>query len=187
MMLHVAYFGLYFAGALVIYEFPLVQSGLLTLVGQEVTGGSGPLGVAGQAYASRSIPLAAVVTLAVNFFIGSLLYITVPSLIIPGLGILPALFRAVLWGILLAPAFLTLAGLMQFHSVTLLLEGEGYILATFFAVLVPVWLFSPQAGKGVAARYGHALVMNLKGNLLVLIVLTLAALYEAIEVILQVK
>ncbi|MBN2579076.1 MAG: hypothetical protein JXB10_08805 [Pirellulales bacterium] len=184
-LLHVAYFGLYFAAAMIIYEFPLVQDGMLMLVGQEVQGGSGPLGIAGQAYASRIIPLAAAATLGVNFIVGSLLMITVPSLIIPGLGVLTAWFRAIVWGLLLAPAVLSLAGAMRFHSLTLLLEGEGYVLAAFFAMLVPVWLFSPRAGRSVGARYGHALLMNLKGNLLVLIVLALAAVYEAVEVILQ--
>jgi hypothetical protein len=46
-------------------------------------------------------------------------------------------------------------------------------------------LFSPQEGPGAGRRYGRALVLNLKGNVLVFIVLAGAALYEATEVILQ--
>ena len=80
---------------------------------------------------------------------------------------------------------MTLAGAMVFHSVTLLLEGEGYILATFFALLVPIYLFSPSEANNLRARYGHALMMNIKGNILVFVVLAIAATYEAIEVILQ--
>jgi hypothetical protein len=66
-----------------------------------------------------------------------------------------------------------------------LLEGEGYVLATVFAVLVPVYLFRSEPDATIGSRYGRALVINLKGNLLVLGVLAVAAVYEAIEVIWQ--
>jgi hypothetical protein len=184
-LLHVAYFGVCIVGMLVIYEIPLLQHWLLLQVAGDFLRDSGPLGVVGQAYLSKNILLAAAATLALNFLLGSLLMITVPSLVIPGVGGLVALFRAAVWGILLAPTFLMFARTMLFHSGTILLEGEGYLLATFFAVLVPVYLCSPQAGEKVGNRYANALLMNLKGNLLVFLVLTFAALYEAIEVILQ--
>jgi hypothetical protein len=71
------------------------------------------------------------------------------------------------------------------HSGTLLLEGEGYILATFFGLLIPVYLFRADVGSSLLARYRHAFVLNLKGNLVVALVLVVAAVYEAIEVILQ--
>ena len=93
------------------------------------------------------------------------------------------------------------------HTGTLLLEGGGYILATFFAILIPVYLFGPgepaakparsvdetastewsisrpdrQSGSDSARR----LLLNLKGNLLVAMVLAVAACYEAVEVILM--
>ena len=186
-LLHLVYFGIYFVGCMLIYESPLVQDFILVMLRGQIESESGVLGVAGQAYKSGSIPLAAATTLVINFFIGSLLVITLPSLIVPGIGLLMALFRAALWGIVLAPTLLTLAGGMIFHSGTLLLEGEGYILATFFAILVPVYLFSNAAGEKLRTRYARALMINIKGNLLVFIVLAVAATYEAIEVILQMK
>lgn len=183
--IHLVYFGITLAGMLVVYELPAVQQMLLTQVHSQLEEPSNPLGVAGTAYASRNIAYAAATTLAINFFLGSFLMITVPSILIPGIGTLLSLFRALAWGLLLAPTFLELAGGMRLHTGTLLLEGEGYILATFFALLVPIYLFSPQEGATVASRYGRALLMNLKGNLLVFLVLTVAAIYEAIEVIAQ--
>jgi hypothetical protein len=70
------------------------------------------------------------------------------------------------------------------HSFTLLLEGHAYVIAAFFGLLVLVYLFRKAEGPGLARRYGRALLLNVKGNLWVAIVLAVAAIYEAVEVIL---
>jgi uncharacterized membrane protein SpoIIM required for sporulation len=89
-----------------------------------------------------------------------------------------------MWGLLLAPTFDALSGAMLPHSLTILLEGEAYIIAAFFGLLILVYLFRKAEGPNILRRYGKALLMNLRGNLLVAIVLAIAAIYEAIEVIL---
>jgi hypothetical protein len=182
--LHLVYFGVVVLFMLLAHTLPEFQVCLLGGIKAQVADGSGPLGVAGKAYMSKSIPMAAVVTLLINFFLGSLAYITIPSIIIPGVGILAAVFRASMWGLLLAPNFDVLAGTMLPHSFTILLEGEGYVLASFFGLLILVYLFRKAEGLSLAGRYGRALLMNVRGNLLVAMVLTIAAIYEAIEVIL---
>ena len=181
---HVICFGLAMTSMLVIYEFPEIQKTMLLLTSAQVQGGSGVLGVAGSAYKSRNIAVAASTTLGINFLLGSFASITLPSFAIPGIGALVAFWRDFLWGVLLAPTDLMLAGRMLPHSWTLLLEGEAYILATFFALLIPIELFRPQPGITIRKRYARAVVLNLKGNLLVFLVLALAAIYEATEVIL---
>lgn len=183
--LHLIYFGLCLVCMLLIYEFPDVQDALVMVLRGEIEEGSGPLAVAGRAYGSGNIALAAIVTLAINFILGSFAVITLPSVVLPGIGVLVALWRALLWGLLLAPMSLWASRAMVAHSGTLLLEGEAYILASFFALLIPLYLFDRQAGPTVGSRYGRALLINLKGNLLVLVVLAVAASYEAVEVILQ--
>ena len=90
-----------------------------------------------------------------------------------------------MWGILLAPTFSILALAMLPHSWTLLLEGEGYILAAFFALLIPIYMCRPDMGGGVLRRYGRALLINAQGALLTFVVLAVAACYEALEVILM--
>ena len=180
---HVAYFGLTIVGALLVYSMPNVQRILLLVISEQIQTGQGLLGWVGQLYQSGNIPLAAAGTLAVNFLLGSLLWITVPSLVVPGIGFLTALFRAILWGFLLMPTYLALSGPMLLHSGTLLLEGEGYILAAFFALLIPVELLFPKDKSPAALRFGRAIVLNLKACLLVFAVLAIAAIYEAIEVI----
>src|SRR5208337_4708279 len=109
-------------------------------------------------------------------------------------------------GLLLGPSQVALAYVMRAHSGTLLLEGEGYILAAFFALLIPIYLFRSSAPLQKAAvadpresesepaaseekastawsRFKQAVVLNLKANVLVAIVLVVAACYEAFEVI----
>ncbi|WP_165246549.1 hypothetical protein [Paludisphaera soli] len=216
--LHLAYFGLYVLGSLAAYGLPELNAYLMSIVSSELgSGGKGPLAVAGQAYRTGSIPYAAVVTFLVNFPLGSLAAITLPSLIVPGSGVLLSLFRASTWGLLLGPTESLLARRMIPHSGTLLLEGEGYILATFFALLVPIYLFGrgpvrevsrppaeddlafgdapapavpapeqtpePTGPQGFVRRYLGALAINVRGNALVAIVLAVAAVYEAYEVI----
>ncbi len=183
--LHFTYFGMVVLFMLLAYTLPELQICLLGAIKAQVAGGSGPLGVAGKAYMSKSIPLAAVTTFAINFFLGSLAYITIPSVIIPGVGILAAVFRASIWGLLLAPGFDVLAGTMLPHSFTLLLEGEAYIVATFFALLILIYPFRKSEGPSVVNRYSKALLMNVRGNLLVATVLVTAAIYEAVEVIIM--
>ncbi len=183
--LHFIYFGVAILFILVAYCLPELQACLLAGIKSQVTGGSGPLAVAGRAYMSKNILRAAVTTFAINFFLGSVAYITIPSVIIPGVGVLAATFRAMAWGLLLAPTFDTLSGAMLPHSLTILLEGEGYVVASFFGLLVLVYLFRKAEGPSIPGRYGKALLMNLRGNVLVAIVLAIAAIYEAIEVILS--
>ena len=205
---HLAYFGLFVLGALIIYQLPDLHTFLMSAVQGEIRSeGNGVLAIAGRAYGTGNILYAAAVTFVVNFFLGSLAFISLPSLIIPGVGGLLAAFRATLWGVLLGPSETSLAFMMLPHTGTLLLEGEGYILAAFFALLVPVYLFgsgvpvqkpapvdewSPEpaadlapAGRGFWSRYAGAWKLSLKANVLVAIVLAVAACYEAVEVILM--
>ena len=183
--MNLIYFGTVLLFMLVSYVIPEVQSCFLVGVASQITEGSGPLAIAGKAYASKNILLAAVTTFAINFPFGSLVLITLPSIIVPGAGVLVAGLRSALWGFILAPSFSALSGMMVPHSVTLLLEGHGYVIASFFGILVLVYLCRKSEGPNVGVRYGRALLMNVRGNLLVIIVLAVAAIYEAVEVILM--
>jgi hypothetical protein len=185
--LHVICFGAVILLMLFAYQLPELQFSLITAVKSQVSGGPGPLGVAGKAYLSKNILRAAVTTVVINFFLGSLAFITLPSLIVPGIGVFVLGFRALLWGLMLAPTFVNLSGMMLPHSLTVLLEGEGYIVAGFFAILIPVYLFRKSEGPSLVKRYGRAVLMNLRGNVLVAIILMIAAIYEAIEVITAMK
>src|SRR5262249_29870993 len=146
-----------------------------------------PLGVAAEAYRSGNFLLAAAVTLAVNFLLGSLAFITLPSTLIPGVGFLLACGRALAWGLLLAPTTQPLAFAMLPHSLTMLLEGEGYILAALFGLLIPIHVVTRSLGRNLFTRFGRALLLNLKAQIWIALVLAVAAIYEATEVILMNK
>ena len=205
---HLAYFGLFVLAALVIYRLPDLQAFFMSSVQGEIRSeGNGVLAIAGRAYGTGNFLYAAAVTFAVNFFVGSLAYITLPSLIIPGSGDSWRPSARLLWGVLLGPSESSLAWMMIPHTGTLLLEGEGYILAAFFALLVPAYLVNasmpvrkpplvdewspetpvdlPPARPGFWGRFARALTLNLKACVLVAIVLAVAACYEAVEVILM--
>jgi hypothetical protein len=181
--LHIGYFGLVIVGAIVVHLIPELQTVLLSQVSDALSAKAGPLAAAGKAYGTGNVLHAAAVTFGVNFFLGSLLVITLPSMIVPGSGILMAILRSFLWGLLLAPTMGLLALTMIPHSGTLLLEGEGYILATIFAVLIPIRMFESSLGEGLVTRFGRAILLNLQANVWVAIVLAVAAIYEASEVI----
>src|SRR5262249_44092487 len=72
---HLAYFGLVMVGSVWVYQLPEVQAVLLSLVRDALGGSQGPLAIAGKAYASGSIPRAAVVTFLINFLLGTLVSI----------------------------------------------------------------------------------------------------------------
>jgi hypothetical protein len=210
---HLAYFGLVMVASVLVYQLPEVQAVLLSVVRDALGGSQGPLAIAGKAYASGSISRAAVVTFLINFLLGALVSISLPSMIVPGSGALMAALRSISWGLLLAPTFVLNAFAMLPHSGTLLLEGEGYILATIFGLLVPIYLVgsSPamvpesmaapdrelapsepaptkRAGTGtVLGRFGRAVLLNIQASVLVAVVLAAAACWEATEVILMVQ
>ncbi len=182
---HVIYFGIVIAGAILIYEQPEVQAVLLGKVREALTTSNNPLGVAGEAYRSGNIARAALVTFVINFFLGSLAFLTLTSILFFGAGLFLAWFRAFAWGVLLAPTMPALAYAFLPHSGTMLLEGEGYILAAFFGCLIPIHTVSRKLGGNPLTRWGRALLLNLTGNFWIALVLAIAAIYEATEVILM--
>jgi hypothetical protein len=180
---HLGYFGLVMLSSVLIYNLPDVQNMLVAMMRGALRSPSSPLSVAAKAYESGNVLRAAAVTFAVNFFLGSLAYLTLPSMVLPGAGIFLAALRAFVWGLLLAPTFEDMATGMLPHSGTMLLEGEGYILAAFFGLLIPVHILQSSLGGTAGSRYGRVLLLNLKACVLVALVLAVAALYESFEVI----
>jgi hypothetical protein len=90
-----------------------------------------------------------------------------------------------MWGLLLAPTMEYLAYQMLPHSLTMVLEGEGYILAAFFGLLIPIHIFQSSLGGNPLTRFGRAILLNFKAQFWIALVLIVAAVYEATEVILM--
>ena len=184
---HLAYFGLYLVTACLVYRAPDVHNAMQAVVQGQLRHGGGMLQFAANAYSTGNIAWAALVTFAINFVVGSLVFLTLPSCVVPGSGALMAVFRTISWGLLLGPATWQQALVMLPHSGTLLLEGEGYILATFFGLMMAQLVFRRDSTASTRSNYTQGILLNLKGSILVALVLAVAAIYESTEVILMMK
>jgi len=181
--MNAVYYGLVIAGMIAIAFYPALQQYLLQLVGSAFE--EGPLAVVGGAYGSADVLSAIVLTFFVNLGIGSFLSITLPSLIVPFAGLLVGGYRALLWGLLFSPTTPEMALLMIPHSLTLILEGQAYIIVMLAAYLQGRAFLWPKIVQAKTHWQGYTagLRLSLRLYLLAVIVLAVAAFYEAIEVI----
>lgn len=135
------------------------------------------------AYKNGHLFTAAALTFLVNVGVAVLLT-TVPSLIIPFVGILAVFYRGLLWGAMFAPFGMERLILVP-HFPTVIVEGLGYVVAAFAAYVHGVMVWNPRhygfASRADAYRKGLAVVAQL--YLIVVLILAFAALYEAFEVI----
>ena len=160
---------------------PAIQSAL-TEAAVDAFSPSGGLGAMVQAYLSGELLSAIVMTFLVNVVLGSFLFLTLPSAVIPFAGILLGVYRAVLWGLLFAPTQTNVMGpTLLLHVPTILVEGEAYIVA-----MLGVWLwwhavFSRSGERWRAWRQGLLVQRRVYAGVVAL--LAIAAIYEAIEVI----
>ena len=179
---NIIYYGLVVVGAIVVWLNPWLQESLIALV-QESFETSLPGVVA--AYRGGHFLSAVAQTFTINFFLGSLMVLTLPACVFPPAGILIGFWRAFLWGLVLAPTTPQLALVMMPHGITLLLEGQGYILAIFATCRLGQVLVWPRR-IGLTSRW-RAYLAGLRETalvyILVAIVLLGSALWEAFELI----
>ena len=182
-VLNVLYYGAVAVAMIVVAGHPEVQQALTGAVLESFT--EGGLSTVFEAYAQGSVLQAMGLTFAVNFFLGSILVLFIPSLLVPFSGVAIGLTRATLWGLILAPTTPELRIAMIPHTVTLLLEGQGYVLAMLASLAMGKGFLSPSS-MGVV-RWRDSYVLGFKDAsriyILVAMVLAIAAIYEALEVI----
>lgn len=143
----------------------------------------GGLSYIGEAYASGNILSAAGATFLNNYIVQTLGLTYLASLAVP---LAPGLFKTAasfaVVGFAMAPTWAGTASGMTFHGITMVLEMEGYILASFVVVLWPVYLVRAALGGGRAA-VAHGLRLMLLGAVVSGVILAFAALYEAATLI----
>ena len=186
-ILNALYYGLVVIFMVYVAFNRALQDELLQSIGESFM--TGPLSFVGNAYINAKVLAAIGATFLVNLLAGSFGTITLPSLIIPFSGILVGFYRAVLWGLILSPAHPDLRLVMIPHSLTLILEGQAYILTMLAAYLQGRAFLWPKT-IGLERR-GQGYLEGLKqtGKIYVLVLLTLliAAIYEVIEVVIMIK
>jgi hypothetical protein len=162
---------------------PALQTALLKTGGSTFT--TGPLAALGGAYTSGLLLKAIGLTFVVNLLLGSLVEMSLPTLVIPFAGLLMGIVRASLWGLMLAPTTARLAGPMIPHALTLLIEGQAYVLVMLAAYIHGKAFLRPSA-YGLRG-HGRGYVAGLKWTgwlyVWVALLLAVAAAYEAFEVI----
>jgi hypothetical protein len=165
-VLNVGYYGLVALAMLyVALVDPSLQERLMSDVQASLTEGS--LEMVGGIYLSGNVVGAALLTFLINL----------------------AAYRALLWGSLLAPTTAELALVMIPHSLTLVLEGQSYVLAVFAAYLHGMAFLRPRSMGLASHREGYLAGLRMTGRVYVLVILVLAAaaVYEAIEVVAMVR
>ena len=182
-VLNIIYYGLVVCGMIYVTFDPSLQQSLSEPVLHAFT--EGPLSAVGSAYGGGKVLLAMVLTFTVNLILGTFVVITIPSLLIPFSGLLVGALRAVLWGLLLSPTTPELAKAMIPHSLTLVIEGQGYILALLAVYIHGKAFLWPRTVGAATHGQGYRVGVNRSTQvyLLVVLLLAVAAVYEALEVI----
>jgi hypothetical protein len=186
-LINILYYGLVVICMVYVAFNQELQKSLLNEIGAAFM--TGPLAFVGQAYVNAQVFTAILATFFVNLLIGSFASVTLPSLVIPFSGLLVGIYRAILWGLLLSPADPNLRLIMIPHSITLIIEGQAYIL-TMLAAYIQGRAFLWPKSVGLESRAkGYLEGLKRTGKLYLLIILTLAvaAIYEVIEVVIMVK
>lgn len=135
-----------------------------------------------QAYDTENVLLAIAITFAVNLG-ASVLLTTLPSFVVPFLGIALVGYRAVYWGFLYTPAEHDMSVLP--HYLTLLIEGQANVLV-ILAVYVHGrrWLWPHSSGLTSRwAGYKSGVRATVTLTVAAAAVFFVGAVYEALEVI----
>jgi len=186
-ILNIVYYALVILCMIYVSFHAALQDSLIDLVGAAFM--TGPLSFVGQSYVNARVLTAILSTFLINLLVGAFGTITIPSLIVPFSGILVGVYRAAMWGLILSPAHPDLRLVMIPHSITLLLEGQAYIL-TMLAAYIQGRAFLRPATVGLdSARRGYLEGLKRTARIYVLVILTLvvAAIYEVIEVIIMIQ
>lgn len=144
----------------------------------------GDLGYIGRAYQSGNIPLAALATLNQNYFLGTCLYTVLPSLLIPFAGVLKNLMSFSFVGWVMTPLWTGTVVQNTYHSITLTLELEAYVLISFAISILPLRVAQGFRDGAWLSHYTAGLRTIASAVFLTGMLLAIAALYEATTLIL---
>lgn len=181
---NVLFFGAILVGAVIAFLAPETQDAVLAVFAQQLK--SGTLSPVSKAYGTGNLLNAAVVTFANNLIYGTISGLTLPSFIFPPYALLMGCLRSLTWGI----AFIVPHGQMTLrvilpHLLTLVIEGEAYVIAIFGCLRQAEGLLWPHrlGEKTRIGGYLRAVTDNIRLLIPVAIILAVGALYEAFELL----
>jgi len=179
---NVALYGVFFAAMAAAYLMPLASMRFMMFIGREFS--QGELSYIGQAYRSGDIFMAAAATFVHNFFQATVLLTMLPSLILPFAGFIKNLLTFGAVGFVMAPQWTGSVTTLVYHSVTMVLELEAYIVASFAVVLLPIRFFSGLRRNEPVEGLREGFKVVVGATILAGLLLAFAALYEAATIIL---
>ncbi|WVW79796.1 hypothetical protein I302_101766 [Kwoniella bestiolae CBS 10118] len=128
LLLQTGYWSLALIGVALTYKYPRLQQKSLDSANRDLE--SYKIGrIVVSAYENGRVLEASAWTLGVNLLVGAMGCITLPSMVLPFSGIVMMGIRAISWGMIFSPVAGKPDALTVPHLITMLLEGQGYILA----------------------------------------------------------
>ena len=179
LVMNAVFFGLVLLGMLIAAAQPSLQQSMLDQVRHALQ--RGLMESVADAYHNHHLFKAIILTFLINLILGSVLQLQIPSMIVPFFGLLFVSFRAISWGILFSPFTGHYGPEIIPHYLTTILEGEGYVLAALAVYVQSAWVLPRVWSRSAAYRDG--VIESFQIYKLVTIVLAVAAVYEACEVI----
>jgi hypothetical protein len=180
--MHVVLFGSFFAMMAVGIVFPVPHLWLQNFIAHEFS--TGGLSYVGDAYASERVFAAALMTWVNNFVVQTVGMTFGISLVIPLLGLLKNLASFTMVGFGMAPLWSGMAWMFSFHSITMTLELEAYIIACVIVVYFWRRVIVGLRDKEVIPELRRGFRALGSGIMLTGTMLGIAALYEAATLIL---
>jgi len=179
---HSALYGLLIAMTAAAAGNPLLNLGVVELFSYQFQ--EGGLQHVAAAYESGNVPMAALYTWAFNYFFATLLMSVFPSLIVPGWAFLKNAATFALVGFGLAPIWPQTIDQFSWHSITMTLELEAYVIVSFAAIMVPVKALQGLQRNEFANGLLDGYRILASAALLAGVLLAVAGLYEAVSLIL---
>ena len=180
-LVHVLCYGAMVGAALLAFAMPLLNLQVLTFVTEIFT--TGELSHLGDAYMSGNVVSAAWFTFWNNYVEQTLVWGIAPSLVVPFWGLLKTMLNLAVAGFALAPLWTDLLARFTYHSITLSLEVEAYVVAAFGVCLYPVYVWQAVFSDDTGERLQKIPPMFLATVVLSGALLFFAAFYEAITLI----
>lgn len=143
----------------------------------------GDLAHIGAAYESGDVLHAAFVTWVQNFFVATVLTTLLASMVIPFFGVFKNALTFFVVGFALAPLWTGSAENYVFHAITMTLELQVYVFASFAAVRFPLILLRGAGEKRLGEAFARAMRLMGGAALFAGIQLAIAGLYEAATLI----
>lgn len=180
--MHLLLYGAFFLAMYGAFVRPLANLRVMQAIQSVFT--EGPLTYVGDAYASGNILHATLATFNNNYIVQTCGFTLLPSLAIPFFGVVKNLLSFTLVGFGMAPLWVGSIGYYTFHCITLTLELEAYVIASFAVSVLPVRCAQGLFRGRFACEYVAGMRTIASAALLAGVLLAVAALYEAATLIL---